>query len=335
PRLAILHVHLRSGGRRRDLAEIDHLHLLFASQVDQREHTPADPARLRLHYREREGGGPRGVHRVAPVAQDRGSRLASQGMPRRHGAPRRHGGGGEDQRNEDVHGARTLRDAHRAWVAIRDQLVLGSESSTHAGAAARVQRFARPAPSRISFASWASAAATTSFTPPTALLSQGYTPTNPWSWSRASIPLLSRSSRAMSASVGSVKVATTSGPSAGMTGMVSRRLPRRASFVIAAAPCRPVLRGCALPPPLPGTCTSAGRALPCSTGCGRGSRRGRSSCASRTPIGSAARRSRCRPSSTGCAGWGSSGTRARKWADRPRLTSRRSAWRPSRSTPRR
>src|SRR6267143_1215791 len=73
------------------------------------------------------------------------------------------------------------------------------------------QRFARPASSRISRASSASSEETTSFTPPTALLSHGWTPTRPASRTSASIPLLSRSSRAISASVGSVNVATTSG----------------------------------------------------------------------------------------------------------------------------
>src|SRR6266571_1898696 len=389
PDLAVLHVHLRSGGGRRDLAEVDHLHLALAGQVHQREPASADPARLRLDDRERERGGHRRIHRVAPVAQDRGSRLAGERMSAGHRALRRHRGGGENEGDQGGgHGPRTVREARRGryraverlasrggnapdslctartcrlpgdlpprrpppgslqpFATIRKTIAataaktrrsmvsapsarLRPESprgadelesrrssqadqtwsrggktsrpmpaafkarvaSTSASEARRsagstssgpVDALPSPASPRISLARSASSAGTTTFTPPTALLSHGWTPTRPSSRRRAWIPLLSRSPRAISASVGSAKVATTSGPSSGMVGWYGR-LPWGAAFVMAAAPCRPILRGCASPPPPPGTCTSAGRALPCSTGCGRGSGRGASSCASRT-----------------------------------------------------
>ena len=63
-----------------------------------------------------------------------------------------------------------------------------------------------------------------------------------------------------------------------------------------------------LPVP-PGSCTSATRARRSSTGCLRGRRAARSCCASRTPTSSGPRASPSAPSSTICAGWGSTGTK--------------------------
>src|SRR5262249_14436509 len=97
---------------------------------------------------------------------------------------------------------------------------------------ARGKKAARPAKERSSRARVASAAGTTSFTPPMALLSQGWTPRKPASRRVAGIPFWSSSSRAISACVGRGKVATTRGSSDAMREIVAAGGSRRRRGVL-------------------------------------------------------------------------------------------------------
>ncbi len=79
----------------------------------------------------------------------------------------------------------------------------------------------------------------------------------------------------------------------------------------------------ASPPVRPVICTSAGSARPCSAGSLPGGTAASSSCGSTTPTRSGTSRRPWRRSSTACAGWGSTGTKAPRSAGRtPRIISR-------------
>ena len=113
PRLAVLQVHVRARRGGSHFAEIDHVYLSIARRVDEREAAAADPARLRLDYRKREGRRHRRVERVSAVPEQRRAGLARERMGGRHRAARGHGGGGEDERDENMHGALSVTEPFR------------------------------------------------------------------------------------------------------------------------------------------------------------------------------------------------------------------------------
>jgi len=103
PGLAAHQVHVRPGGERRDLPEVDHVHLPILRRVDDREAAAADAGALRLHHVEREGGRHRRVHGVSAPAHHGSAGFRGERVGGRDHAAGRDGGEGEHQ-GEHPHG---------------------------------------------------------------------------------------------------------------------------------------------------------------------------------------------------------------------------------------